>query len=138
MDDKDFGLPFFFLHISLSLRTTRTTMVVYPHKDQLFVHSGHCLPETRSKVQVVVHGMVTCLVAFWKNPKPPLDHLNRLFTQVGYLRSSQNCPFQPRSQWQSPSIQRPCPLQPGTWHSPAGTSHSGPFQPSSQWHIPPP
>lgn len=51
---------------------------------------------------------------------------------------SQNGPFQPRSQWHSPSMHRPWPVQPGTWHSPAGTSHSGPFQPSSQWQMPPP
>lgn len=43
------------------------------------------------------------------------------------LRSEQSCPLWPRSQWHSPSIQRPCPVQPGTWHSPAGISHSAPL-----------
>lgn len=30
------------------------------------------------------------------------------------LRSEQSFPLKPRSQWHSPSMQRPCPEQPGT------------------------
>lgn len=54
-----------------------------------------------------------------------------------WLPFSQFFPLNPLWQRQTPSTQRPRPLQSWTSHSSACTEHSAPFHSGAQWHIPP-